>query len=773
MLDEVCRVLALIGTSGSFATHRPVAATDLVLEVRDVGRIRLPVTPSTARRLREASRPARHGFKDQTRLDRRVRDTGEIPSSRISIDEPRWERALAPQLDRIRRDLGLPEGCRLTAQLHNMLVYAPGQFFVTHQDSEKTDNMIGTLVVNLPSRFTGGAMTIEHHGEKVVAGGSDRNLTLIAFYADCHHEVQAIRQGHRIVLTYNLMVSGSTTTGASPDQTAALARSLRDFFETPVPPRRNGDRGQGPSDRLIYLLDHQYTQRGLGWNRLKNSDAARAAALQAVAQQLDCEIHLALADVHETWACEDDGGYGSSWGWSGDEEQEDEPDSESSDTVTLTELIDSEVELRHWIGSGARPKARASGVRANELCYTKPSSELEPFESQHEGYMGNWGNTVDRWYHRAAVVIWPRERTFIIRAKESPAWAIAEVKKAINARDTAKALALAQRLLPIWAQATRTQDGNLLGATLAVCANLGDSDTAAALLQPFALTGVTAKTAPHVAELFERYGSEWCRALLEEWASEKKINELPAARMAWMGSALRALCRSLCTQSSSERRTLALQILSQQWTWLLGHLKQLGADTSAKEMTKELARLCQPILALIDCTRITKDLKLHRQILDFLSAHTAAAGPYVQLGVLRAAHARHRSDTLRSLGLKPAHAHCSRDLTRRLDVPARAADDWSISATVRCSCELCATLNRYLHAPKQVRLEWPLAQGQRAHIHGIVDAHDLPVRHTTRRTGRPFTLVLEKTAATFERDAAERQSWQKDLRWLMQTAGDF
>jgi hypothetical protein len=67
-------------------------------------------------------------------------------------------RTLTSQLDRIRRDLGLPEGCRLKAQLHNLLVYAPAQFFVPHQDSEKTDDMIGTLVVSLPSRFSGGAI---------------------------------------------------------------------------------------------------------------------------------------------------------------------------------------------------------------------------------------------------------------------------------------------------------------------------------------------------------------------------------------------------------------------------------------------------------------------------------------------------------------------------------------------------------------------------------------------------------------------------------------
>jgi hypothetical protein len=385
--------------------------------------------------------------------------------------------------------------------------------------------------------------------------------------------------------------------------------------------------------------------------------------------------------------------------------------------------------------------------------------------------MGNWGNTVDRWYHRAAVVIWPRERTFIIRAKASPRWAVAEVAKALKARHTAKALALAQRLLPFWSQATWRQDSDLLGATLAVTAKLGDANTAAALLQPFALTGVTPKMAPRVAELLESYGPAWLRTLLSEWTSEKKNNELPEARMAWIGSTPRALCRSLCARNSSDGRTLARQILGKQWTWVLGHLKQLGQFTAIKELSKELTRLCQPILALLDCSQITEDLDLQRQILGFLTSQTTAT--HMQLGVLRAAHARHRPITLRSLGLNPLHAHCSRTLTICLNSPVRTKDDWSIAASVRCSCELCATLKQYLHAQDKVRLEWPLAQAQRGHIHRIVDAHDLPVRHTTRRTGRPFTLVLEKTAAVFERAAAERQSWQKDLRWLMQTAEDF
>jgi hypothetical protein len=86
---------------------------------------------------------------------------------------------------------------------------------------------------------------------------------------------------------------------------------------------------------------------------------------------------------------------------------------------------------------------------------------------------------------------------------------------------------------------------------------------------------------------------------------------------------------------------------------------------------------------------------------------------------------------------------------------------------------LCATLTRYLRASDRVRFECPLAKTQRAHIHGIVDSRDLPVRHTTRRTGRPFTLLLEKTAGVFERDATDCRSWQNDLQWLKGTTADF
>lgn len=84
---------------------------------------------------------------------------------------------------------GLPDGAVLTADLHSLLVYETDQFFLAHQDSEKDDSMVGTLVMTLPSSYTGGELVVSHNGERKAYQGSRRALSLVAFYADCRHEV--------------------------------------------------------------------------------------------------------------------------------------------------------------------------------------------------------------------------------------------------------------------------------------------------------------------------------------------------------------------------------------------------------------------------------------------------------------------------------------------------------------------------------------------------------------------------------------------------------
>ena len=105
-------------------------------------------------------------------------------------------------------------------------------------------------------------------------------------------------------------------------------------------------------------------------------------------------------------------------------------------------------------------------------------------------------------------------------------------------------------------------------------------------------------------------------------------------------------------------------------------------------------------------------------------------------------------------------------LTTLLAAPMRAPGDWSIALPAGCKCALCRRLGAFLADPAQPRLEWPLAKPGRQHMHQRIDSHELPVRHETRRSGSPYTLVLEKTTRLFDQEAAARHGWQADLDWL-------
>jgi len=191
-------------TESGFACRLTMPSDRLSLEVSGVGKIRLPVTPNRAKSLIKIARQAPFGRRDKTLTDVSVRNAWEIAKSRVKIDNRLWNMALNPALRQISQKLGLMDG-ELKADLYKMLVYQPGQFFVPHRDSEKTDDMLATLVVVLPSSHSGGALVVEHQDTKKQfyshRTASDK-LALFAFYADCRHELKPVTEGYRIALTY-------------------------------------------------------------------------------------------------------------------------------------------------------------------------------------------------------------------------------------------------------------------------------------------------------------------------------------------------------------------------------------------------------------------------------------------------------------------------------------------------------------------------------------------------------------------------------------------
>jgi hypothetical protein len=104
---------------------------------------------------------------------------------------------------------------------------------------------------------------------------------------------------------------------------------------------------------------------------------------------------------------------------------------------------------------------------------------------------------------------------------------------------------------------------------------------------------------------------------------------------------------------------------------------------------------------------------------------------------------------------------CADRLRAVCERPPRAADDWSV-AWAGCGCELCGVLGAFLGSRSRRVLEWPLAKEGRRHVHTRIDSAELPVRHQTRRQGRPYTLVLTKTQELFTCEQTVRRQAAAD-----------
>jgi hypothetical protein len=766
-LDEVTSV-------GSFSARRTSKADDLLLEVRGVGPIDVPVSEEQAQRMCGLARPARFGRGAQTLLDPGVRDTFQVPKSRIKIDKRRWGRTLGPVLAGLAADLGLAPECSLEAEFHAMLVYGPGQFFAPHQDSEKVDAMVGTLVVMLPSDAKGGVLQVDHGGTSVSYRSSKTSLTFVAFYADCRHQVKPVTSGYRVVLTYNLLLRGDAGAAGRGQADSvivdALAEAVREHFSTPVP-GRYGMPDSDPPMRLVYLLDHEYTERGLGWSRLKGLDASRAVAVAAAAEATGCEAVLALADVHETWDAQEP------WEpprrhrrWSHDDEEDDTYGGgrHSPDDYELTDLIDSDIRLTAWLDQpSGDPTPTSLHVSDSEVCASTPSKDIAPYASEYEGYMGNYGNTMDRWYRRAAVVLWPRRLAFAVRAQGSPSWALDALAEHLEAGDVAGARERAGTLASFWkTAASGEQPRGLVAKVLRVARDLDEPGLAAMLLAPLRVETLTTAHATALASLGEAYGDAWSTELVGIWFGRDRphASAWTPDRATWAQS-LPSLCEPL--HAAGEGGAAMARLLGAAVWAALSESIAVDLRTSGPSRRERGLTQAGPAVAAVHASAATtEDGDLRDRVLAFLCEDERLTPTL--MSALRAG-AKLATNLRVGSGLDAIAEHCVARLSERIARPERPDDDWSIELPGGCSCHLCATLGAFLNDPHRRAFDWPLAEPKRRHVHSRIDAGELPVRHETRRKGSPYTLVLTKTTAIFERERDQRRQDTTDLAWLERT----
>lgn len=167
---------------------------------------------------------AAFGVGRKTRYDRNVRDAFQIKAEGGAFSVLHFDPAAAGILEQIRCALAPQVPGALTAELYNLNAYATGGHFASHKDTPRGSNMLGTLVVCLPSQFSNGAFVVKHRGvfQTYDWGRAIRDqveptrIHWAALFGDVDHQIERVWQGLRVTLTYLIRSGADDGRSAAP-----------------------------------------------------------------------------------------------------------------------------------------------------------------------------------------------------------------------------------------------------------------------------------------------------------------------------------------------------------------------------------------------------------------------------------------------------------------------------------------------------------------------------------------------------------------------------
>jgi hypothetical protein len=756
LTTELAEILQTVQRPGDFYT---TGTTDIFaprLDVAGVGPIALPLLSVQAQQLIAVAEQAPYGRGEATLVDTAVRRTWQIDPERVQIGGRHWEQTLADIVARATVGLGVTGP--VVADLYKLLVYDPGSFFVNHRDTEKAAGMFATLLIVLPSIYTGGALLVRHRGREArlnLSCPEPSQVAFAAFYADCVHEVLPIISGYRLALVYNLRRQGRGQLPEPPNydteqtRVTALLRQWNAGKDAP---------DDDSPEKLLYPLEHAYTPAELAFAALKGADAAVAALLVGAASAADCDLHLALVSIKESGSAEYSGYYGSRHrGWS-DEDEED---------FEVSEVHDRSETLSDWQRpDGSQPELGDLPFMEDELCPPDAFADLEPDEQYFHEATGNEGASFERTYRRAALVLWPRARRLAVLNQAGLAATLpylgeltgrwAESGEGPASPLWREAHELSGHMLRTWPGQVgwypgRTEAPSNAVTLLTLLSQLQDTARIDSLLNILAAGAYSQGDNEAIVRAAGLLPPERAAALIEHLIASHAATNLSA-------------CGDLLARSVAARVTGHPADLSRAATALVEALPGDPARASQRHPWRRalpvepgclvdlLTALGQINMALaeraVDC--ILAWPQTYEPDAVLVPAVLGLSGPAPQ----QAAAAIQR---LRTAALEHLRA--------RIAEPLEPPRDWARASAIACPCAHCRELSRFLADPDRQRWNFKAPEAGRRHVEESIRRSGCDLDLATDRRGRPYSLVCTKNQASYDRRAQQRQS---DLAHLAQ-----
>ncbi|MCC5849989.1 MAG: 2OG-Fe(II) oxygenase [Verrucomicrobia bacterium] len=735
------------------------------VDVEGLERLSFPVSAAQAETLiRMAAEKAPFGRGEKTVLDESVRKVWQVPLSAFTLSGNGWNQALKEVLDQVRNDLGCGDAV-VEAELYKLLVYAEDGHFKAHRDTEKAGGMFGTLVITLPSAHTGGNLRIRHADQEVcldLCPLESAEIRFAAFFADCEHEVEPIKDGNRICLVYNLLrKKGEMPSAPADDRMAvrAATKALRDWAAV------NRD-AEEISRKIVYLLEHKYTESALSFQALKGEDAALARVLRVAAEQADFDLHLAMVHIEDFGYFEEYYDYGY------------EPDEFDMDDAVVE---DREAFLDSWCDAKDEPVGfgKMRFDPAEDLLPPGALDDEPPDEENYHGNTGNAGASFDRAYLRAALVLWPKADGAAIclgggldcaigflesRSRPGAVPLTAEDRDGLGfiAEHVVEEFRMAQmgvgeipRLL-ISLQRLGFDD-LLQGVWRGPLLEVYDGSCNSSLVQSLSALPLP-EAESCMAGLFERYAICLPRDCLELWtfAAARFPEKNPPFE-----EAFRILLENLpeARQGSPGYRNgyeMFLRETLHPWKWAVRHASREPKvhHFFPPEMLSETLNRLLPIDAGKLALELLEAMRANRRVFS-IEDFWFPAFLHVE--------AKERKRPVYELLWQT----CAEALLERSETPPPAPTDWVDSTRLDEKGETAEKLQAFLQDPNQKTFAFRATQDLRVTMESLVQRYGLDLDLRTEKKGRPHTLHLTKNRATYQKALQTYGEDQKRMREMI------
>jgi len=148
----------------------------------------------------------------------------------------------------ILREIGLihPNCVSLQAELCKLNVCAPGGCLKSYTDTHWSGQMFGSLIVCLPTQFSGGELVVSHQKKQIKyncsSSSSDplNSLCWAAYFGDVEKEVFPVTEGYQVTLMYNLYYGVEINRSAIDMMNNPFFRTLQAVLSNPMFMRDGG-----------------------------------------------------------------------------------------------------------------------------------------------------------------------------------------------------------------------------------------------------------------------------------------------------------------------------------------------------------------------------------------------------------------------------------------------------------------------------------------------------------------------------------------------------